>query len=652
MKQFLLSAVVYALMTALSFAADPTAREIVEQFKADDVAINEQARELFAESRETREERMAWWQEARFGMFVHYGVYADLAGAWKGEVVRGYASHIMRALGITKAEYLEEVVSKFNPEQFDADAWIRLCKATGMKYFVITAKHHDGFAMWHSDYPYNIVDQTPFGRDILKELRDACERHGIRFGVYYSHAQDWHHEGGQRNRADYPDHPIARGQWHRQDKYIPHLVKTRQYVDEKAIPQLEELITELKPEIIWFDTASWLPGYELNRIYVRARELDPDVIISHRVGRALGDYQSTCDKPVDFPPIDNPYWEAIPTMNESYGFNPYDDTYKPPSHFITLLTKCVSKGGNLLLNVGPKGDGTISDADTRILRGIGAWMDVNSAAIYGCGEASMPMQGWGYVTQGIREDNSNEIYLLINRWPNDNKLIVHGLKSIPETTVALAQTDLKLPVEMTGDRAITIHLPEQPFDETMSVIRLKYSQTPDTEKGSRRILTNIDANEIHVFYSDDRSETIENGQGAKGDNTVFGWTSPSDYMSWDVYSAEPHRYKIEILHYAKNPSFRHSRQSKISQTPVGEALSFDLGGTVLKAAHAGGSNGDDDGNTEGDHSDGDSKYVDLLTTDFGEVLLPAGEHELTLRVSHFPKGTGFFPHKIRLIPLK
>lgn len=646
----LIASVLIVVTACSSFAAQPSAKELVAQYKEEDKEVLRQARALYEQSQATLDERLDWWEEARFGMFVHYGVYAELAGYWRGGVVRGYAEQIMRSQKITKAEYLEHAVKKFNPVKFDADEWIRLCKATGMKYFVITAKHHDGFAMWHSENPYNIVDQTPFGRDIMQELRAACKRHGIRFGVYYSHAQEWHHEGGQRNTQDYPNHPTTPGKWPGMEKYIPHLVKTREYVDEKAIPQLEEIINDLQPEIIWFDTGFWLPAWELNRIYVRARELDPEVVISGRVGRGFGDYRTTADKPYDFPPVEERYWEAIPTTNESYGYHRLDNAYKPASHFIGILAKCVAQGGNLLMNVGPKGDGTISEKDQEILHGVGEWMEVNSAAIYGCGQASLPMQSWGYVTQGIQEYNKDELYLLIDQWPKDGKLIVHGLKSLPKTATALAEEDFKLVAAAHGGHAIVIDLPEAPLDPTMSVIRLKFSGTPATEEGPQRLLANVGANEIHVFYSDDRSKTISNGNGSHDSNTVFGWHEASQFMSWDVYNGEPARYRVEVEHYVKNPSFRNSRQTKINETPVGEDLVLSIGDVVIQGTHVGEMSESDEPEMDGSHADGDSKGVGLLTSVLGEVALPVGEHRLTLRVDDFPEGTGFFPKTIRLVP--
>jgi hypothetical protein len=148
-----------------------------------------------------RDKRLEWFREAKFGMFVHLGAYSVLAGEWRGNVVKGYSEHIMRSERIPLETYAKEVAARFNPIEFNAEEWIRTCKAAGMKYFVITSKHHDGLAMWPSDVnEWNIADATPFKRDPLAEIRDACRKHGVRFGLYYSQAQEWSHPGGQRNR--------------------------------------------------------------------------------------------------------------------------------------------------------------------------------------------------------------------------------------------------------------------------------------------------------------------------------------------------------------------------------------------------------------------------------------------------------------------
>ena len=321
-----------------------------------------------------RDGRLGWWRDARFGMFVHWGVYSTLGGTWKGQAVKGYGEHIQRVLKIPIADYRKEVAGGFNPTGFDADAWIRLAKEAGMGYFIITAKHHDGFAMFDSKVnDYTVVKATPFAKDPMVALRDACRKQGLKFGFYYSHAFDWGEENAPGNDWDY-DNPggdkLLHGRsWWTDDKEF--LAKARTYVDGKAIPQLLELIRNYHPDIIWFDTPHKLPPEENLRILAAVRKADPNVVVSGRVvtdipNLNLSDYLSTADKPDEFPPVDGD-WEAIPTTNESYGYNQNDHSHKSVSHFIRLLAKAAARGGNVLLNVGPRGDGVIDPSDVRIL---------------------------------------------------------------------------------------------------------------------------------------------------------------------------------------------------------------------------------------------------------------------------------------------
>src|SRR2546421_7668199 len=318
------------------------------------------------QSMQTHEQRVQWWREARFGMFIHWGVYSELGGEWHGEPVKGYAEHIMRKFQIPIDVYRKEVAGNFNPTRFDAREWARLAKDAGMGYMVITSKHHDGFAMFDSQVSdYNVVKATPWHHDPMKDLKAACERQGIKLGFYYSQAFDWGEENGAGNDGDY-DNPGGdrllhggRNWW----ESSPELVaKTQKYVDGKAIPQIRELIAKYHPALIWFDTPSKLPGWQNLQILKATRQAGPDVVINSRIVGGLGDYQSTTDRPAEFPPHDGD-WEGIPTTNESYGYNQNDHSHKPASHFIELLAKACARGGNLMLNFGPRGDGTFDPAD-------------------------------------------------------------------------------------------------------------------------------------------------------------------------------------------------------------------------------------------------------------------------------------------------
>ncbi len=331
-----------------------------------------------------RDARLGWWRDARFGMFVHWGVYSTLGGSWKGRAFKGYGEHIQRALKIPIVDYRKEVAGSFNPTCFDADEWVRLAKEAGMGYFIITAKHHDGFAMFDSKASdYNVVKATPFARDPMVALRDACRKNGLKFGFYYSHAFDWGEPNAPGNDWDF-DNPggdkLLHGRsWWKEDKDF--LAKTRTYVDGKAIPQLLELIRNYHPDIIWFDTPQKLPPEETLRILAAVRKADPNVVVSGRVvadvpGHVLGDYLNTADRPAEFPPQEGD-WEGIPTTNESYSYNQNDHSHKPVAFFIRLLAKAAARGGNVLLNVGPRGDGKIDSPDVAILEGVGAWWKVN-----------------------------------------------------------------------------------------------------------------------------------------------------------------------------------------------------------------------------------------------------------------------------------
>jgi len=259
----------------------------------------------WTEAAKTRDERLEWWRDARFGCFIHWGVYSDLGGEFEGRRGGGYSEHIMRQLKIPLKVYKEKVVANFDPEQFNADEWVKLIKGAGMRYVIITAKHHDGFAMWPSDaYPYDIR-LTKFKRDPMKELSDACHKNGLHFGFYYSHAFDWEHPDAPGNDWDYDnpggDRALHGKDW--QEKHPELVAKAAKYVEEKAVPQLKELVAKYRPDIFWMDVGGKLPFSLQLRCVQAVREADPNVIINGRAARGLGrnwgDYVNTSDRPAE-----------------------------------------------------------------------------------------------------------------------------------------------------------------------------------------------------------------------------------------------------------------------------------------------------------------------------------------------------------------
>jgi alpha-L-fucosidase len=314
-----------------------------------------------------REKRLEWFREAKYGLFIHWGLYAIPAGEWNGKRSPGLGEWVMLRSHVPVKQY-EQLASRFNPVKFNADEWVKVAKDAGMKYIVITSKHHDGFALFKSNAsPYNVVDATPFKRDVLKELADACARGGIRLGFYYSQSQDWHEPNGAGNDWDFPA----------DDKK-----DYDQYLRGKAEPQIRELLTGYgKVALIWFDTPRMMTGDRPHRFTRIVRELQPDTLIDGRLG-AEGDYTSTGDNVIP-PNVSGEAWEVPATINHTWGFRKDDTDWKSPGQIAFKLVDIVSKGGNYLLNVGPTAEGVIPLVSQDILRTVGRWLQTNGEAVYG-----------------------------------------------------------------------------------------------------------------------------------------------------------------------------------------------------------------------------------------------------------------------------
>ncbi|MFL5608485.1 MAG: alpha-L-fucosidase [Gemmatimonadaceae bacterium] len=314
-----------------------------------------------------REARLAWFRDARYGLFIHWGLYAIPAGQWKGRTVPGIGEWIMNRAKIPVGEY-EQLARQFNPVRFNADEWVKLAKDAGMKYIVITSKHHDGFALFKSRVSaYNVVDATPFKRDVLKELAAACARQGIRLGFYYSQAQDWHEPNGAGNTWDFG----------------PDSAKNFDaYLRGKAEPQVRELLTAYGPvALLWFDTPRMMTGDRAHRFTELVRSLQPNTLIDGRLGEG-GDYISTGDNVIPGG-VSTEAWEVPATLNHTWGYRTDDHDWKSPGDVIFKLVDIVSKGGNYLLNVGPQANGEIPRPAQDVLRNAGAWLKVNGEAVYG-----------------------------------------------------------------------------------------------------------------------------------------------------------------------------------------------------------------------------------------------------------------------------
>jgi alpha-L-fucosidase len=504
------------------------------------------------ESMKGREQRLSWWREARFGMFVHWGVYSTLGNEYAGRKGGTYAEHVQRVLKIPIPEYRAKVAGVFKPTEFDADEWIRTAGEAGMGYFVITAKHHDGFALWPTAVnDYDVVDATPWKRDPLRELRDACRKHGVKFGFYYSHAFDWGEEDGPGNDWDYgnPGGDLligGRDWWTTTPEFLP---KARRYVDRKAIPQLRELIRGYDPDILWFDTPHKLPPSENLRILEAVRKASPRVVINGRLVRGWGDYESTADRPAEFAPHDGD-WEGIPTTNESYGWSKFDDSHKPAGHFIQLIAKASARGGNLLMNIGPRGDGRFDPKDVAILRGIGAWWRANGESVRGTSRTRLPVQVWG---ESTRKDDT--LYLHVFAWPKDGRLVVGGLRSDVKSARLLGSASSNarsLPLRRLNPLDVAIQVGAAAPDAADSVLALD-CRGPLVTDLARLLQPAFPVDTLRAFDAELQG-SLRFGPGKKTDAHVLNWTKRDDAVFWHVRLNEAARFEVAAVYDAEPAS--------------------------------------------------------------------------------------------------
>ena len=395
--------------------------------------------------------RLDWWRDAKFGLFIHWGLYAVPAGRWKGTMVPGIGEWIMQRERIPVREY-EQLARTFNPVEFDAAEWVAMAKNAGQKYLVITSKHHDGFCMYGSKVTgYNIVDATPFRRDPIKELASECEKQGIKLGFYYSQTQDWHHPNGDGNDWDYDE-----------DKK-----DFETYIDEYVKPQVTELLTQYGPiGLIWFDTPRRITSEQSKSLLDLCREIQPDCLVSGRLGNTLGDYASTGDNkiPSELETVD---WETPATINDTWGFKSDDHNWKTTEDLVYKLVDIVSKGGNYLLNVGPTSQGLIPQPSVDRLLEVGDWLKVNGDSIFHTRPG--PIQGLDWCRSTVKED---KLYLHVFKWPTGGAISIPASdKQISHAYILKDSKRTELPVTISGNNVI-IQGPSTPPDGTDSVIVL------------------------------------------------------------------------------------------------------------------------------------------------------------------------------------
>lgn len=550
----------------------------------DQKAIDEAKNGWWKNSMKIHNKRIQWWREARFGLFIHWGLYAQPAGEWKGKEVKGYSEHLMRKEKISRVVYLD-LAHAFNPVKFNAEEWMLTAKKAGMRYFIITAKHHDGFAMYNSGVSdFNVLKQTPFKRDPMAELAAAAKKYGIKFGFYYSHAFDWEHPDAPGNDWEYQnpggDQLLGGANWY--DSHPEWLPKAVKYVDEKAIPQIKELINKYHPDILWFDTPHKLPLSENIRILKAIRETDPDIVVNGRLVRSaganFGDYINTGDRPAELLTVEGDS-EAIPTTNESYGFSKHDNSHKSAKFFIRLLANSASRGGNLLMNIGPKGDGTFDQKDNNILDSIGGWLSANGLAIYGTERSTLPIPAWGVSTQ-----KGQHIYLHVFNWPKDGNLLVGGLKSDVKAAYFLAdKRKRKLAVKRLDASNISLNVPINSPGSPDVVIVLEINGKIETD--SARVLDpDVAENRFLVFDASQHGKKLGFGDGKTNRYYVTGWKLKDSYLSWELKALKPARYKIVARYIADEAGSSYevnicnfSKKQQVISSNKGAVVSQEVG---------------------------------------------------------------------------
>jgi alpha-L-fucosidase len=519
-------------------------------------------------------ERMAWFRNDKLGMFIHFGPYSALAGEWKGHKtpVGDEAEWIMQRFNIPVADY-RQMAHQFNPAKFDAEQCVALARAAGMKYLVVTAKHHDGFAMYHSQVSkYNLVEWTPLKRDIVKELAGACKKAGIRFCVYYSHREDWDDPGGYGNNWDY----------NRSTKNF------QQYLDHKSKPRLRELLTGYGPlGLVWFDRGMDTRAHAQEFVDM-VHQLQPECLINGRVGNygqeLMGDYQDMNDNGMPTGGLDE-YWETPQTLNTTWGYSKFDQQWKTAGNVIQRLVEIVSKGGNYLLNIGPMGDGSIPAPTVATLRKVGAWMSRNSVSIYGSSACPLPESPWGRCTV-----NGSTVYLHVFSWPSDQILRVPGLLNTARSARTLVDGQKLKVAHENGVTAIT--LPARPTDESDSVVVLELDAAP-------RVAPLLTTQGSDAGFNLDYLKAANRGKAIKRFNRdgkfhISKWTGPQDTVTWHIQVSQTGTYRVRLRYSAPSEWAGGKYEVRVGDQlltgivqPTGEGYqyrAFDLGTVTFGAA--------------------------------------------------------------------
>ena len=542
---------------------------------------------------------MSWWSDARFGMFIHWGLYAVPAGTYDGRKVGGFGEWIMSSGKIPVADYAA-LAADFNPTRFDADAWVRTAREAGMRYIVITAKHHEGFAMWRSRASaFNIHDATPWKRDPLAELAEACKRQGMPLGLYYSQAQDWHHPGGAAKG----------GHWDR-----AQLGSMDDYLRDVAAPELRELLTGYgKIAMLWWDTPVDMTPERAQKL-LPLLDLQPGIITNDRLG---GGVPGDTDTPEQYVPATGATgrpFEVCMTMNDTWGYKASDQDWKPTEKLVHNLIDIASKGGNYLLNVGPTAEGVIPEPSVERLRQMGAWLAKNAEAIHGT--TASPFLRYSF--DGRATVRGNRMYLHVFQWPAEG-IRVTGLLTPVRAAAFLdgGKAEIASAADARGVLTITVRPPARP-DPYATVVVLDLDGPPRVDLASTTLGPQADGS-----FSLLPAQAVVDGDSIRHEGDGIGaWTSPHDLASWTILAPAAGDYDVEITYGC-------------AAAAAGSDFTVNVDATRLTAETA---------STGG--------YDRAMTESVGRVHVEAGAHTLVVKPMHKPRGALMNLREIRLSPIK
>lgn len=509
--------------------------------------------------------RGTWLQDSRFAMFIHWGLYAELAGEWQGKHYFGIAEWIMNRARIPAAEYAA-VAERFNPVAFDAREWARLAKAAGMRHLMITAKHHEGFAMFRSAVsPFNIVEASPFARDPLKELAAACQAEGIRLGFYYSQTIDWHEPDAVGNSWD---------GWPTERDF-------KRYLRTKTMPQIEELLTNYGPVAgIWFDTPGPITPGESREIVELVHRLQPDCLVNSRIGNGLGDYDTLGDQEIPRLPRAG-LWETPDTHNDTWAYSRFDTNWKSPRELAERLVRVVSRGGTYMLNVGPDGTGRIPEQSARILREVGQWVAKHEDAIHGADVSPFGQLPWGECT--VRD---NTLFLHVFQWPADGRLMVPGLQS---PAIGARLDGAPLAVESLPE-GVVVTVPQVCPDTLIPVVELVV-EGPVKANREMYVLNGWGAS-LETGVALRRNCTVQQVRWMEkfGDwkhaECLGGWQAGEGTATWEFRTLEPVTFYLDIEYTCAEAGDYSEWQVEVGGTVLNFPL-IDTGERAKRAAFGG-----------------------------------------------------------------